>query len=63
VPDAMNIPNWSDYEAARRRFFDALAADAAARRLGRAPGGRRLRKPQRGAGPPARAASRQRSPQ
>jgi hypothetical protein len=30
--DAMGIPGWSDFQAARQRFLDRLAADAADRR-------------------------------
>jgi hypothetical protein len=33
VPDAMDNPSWSDFEAARQRFFERLAGDAALSQL------------------------------
>jgi hypothetical protein len=33
MPDSLNIPSWSEFQAARQRFFDGLAADSTRRRL------------------------------
>ena len=33
MPDAIDTPSWSDFQAARQRFLDGLAADAALTRL------------------------------
>ena len=35
MPDAMDTPSWSEFQAARQRFMDGLAADAARRRARR----------------------------
>ena len=40
MPDRMDVPSWSDFQAARQRFLDGLAADTALRRLGEGGGGR-----------------------
>ncbi|HSJ73687.1 MAG TPA: hypothetical protein VK904_05170 [Miltoncostaeaceae bacterium] len=31
MPDVMDTPSWSEFQAARQRFLDGLAADAALR--------------------------------
>jgi hypothetical protein len=63
MPDAAETPGWPAFQAARQRFFDRLAADAAQAGLETAwrlpalePTGHDTERPERGTEPSARAA-------